>query len=769
MLYSADVLGAFLNIGDESPAVDSGASFDVSAWNDTDASDSGQREADSNPDQLAIVPVTPQPGAPLRLELVLIDSNVVAGQQLIDDLAADDNRQLLVFMIDKNADGIEQISDLLGQYANIDAVHIVSHGVDAAVQLGNSWLSAATLGLYAEQITGWGTALSAEADLLFYGCNLAAGADGRLLLVELARLTEADVAASEDFSGAETAGGDWDLEYQAGLIDTAVVFNAMPTPQWSGLLAGVDPYIEALETVDLDSDGYIDAVRITFSVAIQDSSVTANDFDVVGVGGESFSFNTNGDVADDNIIYITFADGVLGTEATPEVTYTSDGLTDPNVEDMVGNPLADTTAAWWNTDWQYRTRIDFNNAASASNLVDFQVLVTLTAAQIDYARTMDQGEDIRFVDADGSLLNYEIDTWNEAGTSTVWVKVPQINAASTTDHIYIYYGNTAAAAAPNAAAVWGNNYSAVWHMDEDPGPGGAGDIKDSAGVAHLTAAATMTPTDLVTGQIGGALDFDGIDDIVTNSALTSTVALTYEAWIKPTALVGKFNTVLEFGDDQPWFGLDKDGKLQVYRDKSNEKTTAALSLSTWNYVVATHDGTNLRLWINGVQDFAGTINISSTATGFRIGDSPTDDPFRGVIDEVRISDVVRSSDWIKAQYKSMNATFNSFGVAESLAADKAPPVLMTKSMADTSLKVGEVSTLSLVFSEAVTGFDNSDISLVNGTLSTVTSADGGITWVGTFTPADDIEDATNVITVGTSYTDLWVIPRRSAVVPTTLQ
>ena len=285
LLYSADVLGAFLNIGDESPAVDSVDSFDVSAWNVADTSDPDQCEADSTPDQLAIVPVAPQSVAPLRLELVLIDSNVVAGQQLIDDLAADDNRQLLVFMIDKDADGIEQISDLLGQYANIDAVHIVSHGVDAAVQLGNSWLSAATLGLYAEQIAGWGTALSAEADLLFYGCNLAAGADGQLLLVELARLTEADVAASEDFSGAETAGGDWDLEYQAGLIDTAVVFNAMPTPQWSGLLAGVDPYIEALETVDLDSDGYIDAVRITFSVAIQDSSVTANDFDVVGVGG----------------------------------------------------------------------------------------------------------------------------------------------------------------------------------------------------------------------------------------------------------------------------------------------------------------------------------------------------------------------------------------------------------------------------------------------------------------------------------------------------
>ena len=30
----------------------------------------------------------------------------------------------------------------------------------------------------------------------------------------------------------------------------------------------------------------------------------------------------------------------------------------------------------------------------------------------------------------------------------------------------------------------------------------------------------------------------------------------------------------------------------------------------------------------------------------------------------------------------------------------------------------------------------------------------GVTWTGTFTPTDDIEDTTNVISVGTTLTDL---------------
>ena len=89
------------------------------------------------------------------------------------------------------------------------------------------------------------------------------------------------------------------------------------------------------------------------------------------------------------------------------------------------------------------------------------------------------------------------------------------------------------------------------------------------------------------------------------------------------------------------------------------------------------------------------------------------------------------------------------------------PTVDNFTMSDTELKIGDTATVTLTFSEAVTGFSNDDItiaSLDNGTstgaLSTMTSSNNSITWTGTFTPTDDIEDNTSVLTLGTSYTCL---------------
>ena len=75
-------------------------------------------------------------------------------------------------------------------------------------------------------------------------------------------------------------------------------------------------------------------------------------------------------------------------------------------------------------------------------------------------------------------------------------------------------------------------------------------------------------------------------------------------------------------------------------------------------------------------------------------------------------------------------------------------------LADSALKAGETSGVSITFSEAVTSFDNTDLTLANGTLSTLASSDGGKTWTGTFTPTANLESTTNAITLATGYTDI---------------
>ena len=82
---------------------------------------------------------------------------------------------------------------------------------------------------------------------------------------------------------------------------------------------------------------------------------------------------------------------------------------------------------------------------------------------------------------------------------------------------------------------------------------------------------------------------------------------------------------------------------------------------------------------------------------------------------------------------------------------KAPTATIT--LSDNALKIGETSTVTVTFSEAVTGFDASDLTVVNGTLGAMTSTDGGITWTGTFTPSTNVEDTTNIVSLASTYTD----------------
>src|SRR5439155_951892 len=71
-------------------------------------------------------------------------------------------------------------------------------------------------------------------------------------------------------------------------------------------------------------------------------------------------------------------------------------------------------------------------------------------------------------------------------------------------------------------------------------------------------------------------------------------------------------------------------------------------------------------------------------------------------------------------------------------------------VADSALQAGETSLVTITFSEAVSGFDNSDLSVANGTLTGVASTDGGVTWTATLTPTANIEDTTNLNT-GTAH------------------
>ncbi|MDA0282651.1 MAG: DUF4347 domain-containing protein, partial [Planctomycetota bacterium] len=195
----------------------------------TDSSTSNQQLSSS---------VSTDPTQTVSHEIVFLDTTVEDYQQLLDDLWSnnDPGREFEVVLLQNSRDGIEQITEALAGRTDLDAVHIVSHGTDSAVKLGSTWLTNDNLAGYVGEISRWSSALSVDADLLFYGCDLAASESGRTLLESVQTLTGADVAASTNDTGAAILGGDWELEYSVGSIETQIAFSQTVQAEWHGLL-----------------------------------------------------------------------------------------------------------------------------------------------------------------------------------------------------------------------------------------------------------------------------------------------------------------------------------------------------------------------------------------------------------------------------------------------------------------------------------------------------------------------------------------------------
>ena len=149
-----------------------------------------------------------------RVELVFVDSRVPDAQalvQLIEQQSLEPGRVLEIHWLSADTDGVDQITQALEGRQDIRALHIISHGSDGSLTLGEGTLDTTTLTSRAADLSLWSAALSGDADILLYGCDVAATEVGAQFLDDLSLLTGADVAASMDATGYIYLGGDWSL------------------------------------------------------------------------------------------------------------------------------------------------------------------------------------------------------------------------------------------------------------------------------------------------------------------------------------------------------------------------------------------------------------------------------------------------------------------------------------------------------------------------------------------------------------------------------
>ena len=268
------------------------------------------------------------------------------------------------------------------------------------------------------------------------------------------------------------------------------------------------------------------------------------------------------------------------------------------------------------------------------------------------------GYDIIFSsDPSGAVkLDHELEQYNPVtGQVSAWVRLPALS--HTTDTLlYVFYGNSAITTSlENKTGVWDSNYKLVQHL-----PNGttltAGDSTTN-GYNGTIVGATATA-----GQIGGAAAFASPSQHRINENLNvgNTAPFTYSAWINPTNNQGQRAF---WGGDTNFGALEirvADGGNQIALLRSNQSqdfiSNGTVTAGVWSYVVVTINAAGVvKCYINSNGAETGTESGTFSNTNTWVGGSGNGEFFNGKVDEARISNIVRSPDWIAAEYNNQSS------------------------------------------------------------------------------------------------------------------
>jgi hypothetical protein len=165
--------------------------------------------------------------------VIFVEADVKNYESLIKGVSAGTE----VIILDPTRDGVDQISAVLANHSQVSSLHLVSHGASSNLHLGTTNLNLTSLAQYKDKLTGWASALTASADILLYGCDIASGPQGSTFIQQLGTLTQADIAASTNLTGSAQLGGDWILEQATGSIESTLAFSTTALNQYDSLLS----------------------------------------------------------------------------------------------------------------------------------------------------------------------------------------------------------------------------------------------------------------------------------------------------------------------------------------------------------------------------------------------------------------------------------------------------------------------------------------------------------------------------------------------------
>lgn len=303
--------------------------------------------------------------------------------------------------------------------------------------------------------------------------------------------------------------------------------------------------------------------------------------------------------------------------------------------------VATPAHAWWNSDWTARRAFTINTADTGAGVKETQasvpVLIRLHTGNFDFTGANIDGSDLRFVAGDDKTpLSFQIEKFDStAEQALIWVQVPKLEGGKDKQQIWLYSGNDGALAAGDGKAVYAPGFVLVQHYAE-----ASGAPQDST--ASVIPSGSLTGTHTPGGVIGAGVKFDGTQslDIPAAPKLVYGAApgMTVSLWVKPD-VAGQTAELLHAGQT---LTLALEGGKLVARSGGVTVAGPEVPATGWSLVAVTLGSGKLGVYFNGALVGEAAAAAADAALDLKVGSG-----FKGEVDELELSSVARSADWLR--------------------------------------------------------------------------------------------------------------------------
>lgn len=310
-------------------------------------------------------------------------------------------------------------------------------------------------------------------------------------------------------------------------------------------------------------------------------------------------------------------------------------------------------------EWKKSGVLWIDTTATGANLSEgvvvreFPLLVRITAEFFNFAEAQKNGEDLRFTTSDGRKLSYQIESWDATKMSaTVWIRIPEIRGNSK-QQLVAHWGNEMAESESSGSEVFSesNGYLSVLHMNEV--------VQDETGRLQVKDIGTSS----VEGMVGGARHFPGGKGVFCGDKITwfptEASPSTTEAWFRCAVSNAR---VVGWGNEAPQgkvimnFRSPPHVQMECYFSGADVSGKIPVAKNEWIHVVHTYQKGESLLYVNGVLDSvnrtdSAPLNIKRPSRMW-LGGWYDVYEYVGDIDEVRLSNSIRSLEWVKLQFEN---------------------------------------------------------------------------------------------------------------------